>query len=93
MLDDAKGAEKDKAFLSSIQLKLSFAAIHTSAAAPLQLLYDLCTMPKYIGILREELHEVLKQHGNLGKQALLKLEKMDSMMKESQRFNPLLLSW
>ncbi|XXH02099.1 hypothetical protein Hte_008465 [Hypoxylon texense] len=92
MTDEAKGVEKEKSFLSKIQLKLSFAAIHTSAAAPVQLLYDLCTMPEYVAILRSELDQVLQEHGELNKQALAKLEKMDSIMKESQRFNPLLLS-
>lgn len=91
MTDEAKGVEKEKSFLSKIQLKLSFAAIHTSAAAPVQLLYDLCAMPEYVEILRAELDEVLQVYGELNKQALAKLEKMDSIMKESQRFNPLLL--
>lgn len=92
MSDSALGPEKDKAFIASIQLKLSFAAIHTSAAAPTQLLYDLCTMPQYIEPLREEVRANLAEHGSFTKRSLLKLEKMDSFMKESQRFNPLLLS-
>ncbi|KAI1208440.1 putative cytochrome P450 [Annulohypoxylon truncatum] len=91
MVDEAKGEEKEKNFISKIQLKLSFAAIHTSAAAPAQLLYDLCTHPEYIEILRSELHDVIGEKGEINKQSLVKLEKMDSIMKESQRFNPLLL--
>ncbi|KAI0179442.1 putative cytochrome P450 [Hypoxylon sp. FL1284] len=91
MADEAEGVEREKNFISKIQLKLSFAAIHTSAAAPVQLLYDLCVMPEYVDILRAELDQVLQEYGELNKQALAKLEKMDSIMKESQRFNPLLL--
>ncbi|KAI0113596.1 cytochrome P450 monooxygenase [Nemania sp. FL0031] len=91
MTEEAKGDENDMSFLAKIQLKLSFAAIHTSAAAPIQLIYDLCSMPEYIKALRSELHEVLQEYGVLDKQALAKLHKMDSIMKESQRFNPLLL--
>ncbi|TRX98021.1 hypothetical protein FHL15_001231 [Xylaria flabelliformis] len=91
MVEEARGDEKDMRFLSKIQLKLSFAAIHTSAAAPVQLIYDLCVMPEYIETLRSELYEVLREYGILNKQALTKLDKMDSVMKESQRFNPLLL--
>ncbi len=92
MFDNAVGEERDKNFIASIQLKLSFAAIHTSAAAPTQLLYDLCAMPEYIAPLRKEIESVLAEHGALTKKALLKLVKLDSFMKESQRFNPLLLS-
>jgi ent-kaurene oxidase len=92
MLESAQGAEAEEEFIASIQLKLSFAAIHTSAAAPTQILYDLCARPEYITPLRHEIEKVLVEHGAMNKQALLKLVKMDSFMKESQRFNPLLLS-
>lgn len=93
MLENAKDEETEKEFIASIQLKLSFAAIHTSAAAPTQLLYDLCARPEYLAPLRQEIAEVAAEHGGItNKQALRKLIKMDSFMKESQRFNPLLLS-
>lgn len=92
MLGAAAGEERDDHFIALIQLKLSFAAIHTSAAAPTQLLYDLCAMPEWISILREEIREVRETEEINSKGALAKLEKLDSFMKESQRFNPLLLS-
>jgi ent-kaurene oxidase len=92
MLESARREETEEQFIASIQLKLSFAAIHTSAAAPTQLLYDLCARPEYIAPLLCEIEEVMAEHGVMNKQALLKLVKMDSFMKESQRFNPLLLS-
>lgn len=92
MYQSAVGSEKDKAFIASIQLKLSFAAIHTSAAAPTQLLYDLCAMPRYIEPMREEVQTALAEHGSWTKQSLSHLKMLDSFMKESQRFNPLLLS-
>lgn len=93
MLENAEGDEKEKEFIASIQLKLSFAAIHTSAAAPTQLLYDLCARPEYIAPLRQEIQEVAEKHGGFtNKKALKELVKLDSFMKESQRFNPLLLS-
>lgn len=92
MTDDAKDEEKNDSFIASIQLKITFAALHTSAAAPTQLLYDLCCMPEYIAPLREEIEAVLAEYGSLNKAGLMKLHKLDSVMKESQRFNPLLLS-
>lgn len=91
MAEDAKGDEKDPAFLAGILLKVSFAAIHTSAAAPTQLLYDLCDMPEYIEPLRREIEENVDTKGLLSRQGFQGLTKLDSIMKESQRFNPLLL--
>lgn len=93
MVESARNEETKKEFIALIQLKLSFAAIHTSAAAPTQILYDLCARPEYIAPLRQEIEKVMSEHGSiLTKQALRKLVKLDSFMKESQRFNPLLLS-
>lgn len=94
MLGAAAGKEQDNSYIALIQLKLSFAAIHTSAAAPTQLLYDICAMPEWADILREEIDQVKRAAGGeiTDKQTLAKLDKLDSFMKESQRFNPLLLS-
>ncbi|KAF2764143.1 putative cytochrome P450 [Teratosphaeria nubilosa] len=91
MAQDAKGHERDKKFIASILLKVSFAAIHTSAAAPSQLLYDLCCRREYIEPLRLEVESVLDIDGNVDKRGFDKLLKLDSIMKESQRLNPLLL--
>ncbi|KAL8948613.1 MAG: hypothetical protein Q9222_005208 [Ikaeria aurantiellina] len=92
MVENAKGDETDEQFIADIQLKVSFAAIHTSAAAPTQLIYDLCQMPEIIAPLREELKAALEANdGHLTKQAFNMMPKMDSFLKESQRFNPLLL--
>ncbi len=92
MLESARGEEIEEQFISSIQLKLSFAAIHTSAAAPAQILYYWCARPEYIARLLCEIEEVMAEYGVMNKQALLKLVKMDRFMNESQCFNPLLLS-
>ncbi|KAK3177962.1 hypothetical protein OEA41_000094 [Lepraria neglecta] len=91
MSDQAKGSERNMKFIASILLKVSFAAIHTSAAAPSQLIYDLCAMPEYVEPLRKEVESVLDPDGNIDKKSFGQLVKLDSIMKESQRFNPLLL--
>ncbi|KAL8764502.1 MAG: hypothetical protein Q9194_007026, partial [Teloschistes cf. exilis] len=93
MMDNAKGPEEtDEAFIADIMLKVSFAAIHTSAAAPTQLIYDLCQIPEIVAPLREEMQAaLLETSGRWNKQAFNKMPKMDSFLKESQRFNPLLL--
>ncbi|KAL8635773.1 MAG: hypothetical protein Q9228_006769, partial [Teloschistes exilis] len=60
MMDNAKGPEEtDEAFIADIMLKVSFAAIHTSAAAPTQLIYDLCQIPEIVAPLREEMQAAL----------------------------------
>lgn len=92
MNEDAKGDERDLTFLAGILLKVSFAAIHTSAAAPSRLLYDLCAMPEYIEPLRREIEENELSDGGFDRHGFQGLAKLDSIMKESQRFNPLLLS-
>jgi ent-kaurene oxidase len=95
MSQDARGDESDGAFLAGILLKVSFAAIHTSAAAPTQLLYDLCARPEYVEPLRAEIAantpEGARHSHILPRKTLQNLRKLDSIMKESQRFNPLLL--
>ena len=91
MVDDAKDDESDHGFIADIQLKMSFAALHTSAATPLQVIYDLCSRPEYINPLREEIGEVISSKSPTDKQTLMILPKLDSFMRESQRFNPLLL--
>jgi len=93
MTEQAKGPEEqDKKFIAGILLKVSFAAIHTSAAAPSQLIFDLCERPEYFAPLRDEMEANIAGDGSIPKTAFPKLLKLDSIMKESQRFSPLLLS-
>ena len=92
LADGAEGRDREHNFLAYTALAVSFAAIHTSASVPAHLVYDLCARPEYIAQLREEVEEVLAESGAFTKAALAKLVKMDSFMKESQRFNPLVFS-
>ena len=92
MTDNAQGAENKPELIATLQLKLSHAALHTTAAAIIQVLYDLCLMPEYVEPLRNEIAEVQAKYPGLNKQALLELSKLDSFMRESMRHNPLLLS-
>ncbi|KAL6915486.1 hypothetical protein FSST1_006981 [Fusarium sambucinum] len=91
MAEQAEGDEKQLKFLAGILLKVSFAAIHTSAAAPSQLIFDLCAHPEITEPLRQELDSVCDVDGRIDKPGFRNMAKMDSFMKESQRFNPLLL--
>ncbi|KAI1370241.1 cytochrome P450 [Hypoxylon crocopeplum] len=70
-----------------IQLPLCAASIHTTTTTIIQCLFDLSTYPQYVSELRAEALQVLEaNNGSLTKQALIALEKLDSFIKEVQRF-------
>ncbi|KAH9834047.1 cytochrome P450 [Rhodofomes roseus] len=64
----------------------NFAAIHTSSKSMTQALYHLAECPVLAAPLREEVEEVIRDHG-WTKVAMSKMWKLDSFMRESQRFN------
>lgn len=70
------------------QLRLTMAAIHNTTMGITNNIFDLLAHPEYIEVLREEVKQVLAQEGGWTKQALARLWKLDSFMKESQRLNP-----
>lgn len=81
--------DKDYEYFAQLQLQLSFAAIHTTSMAVVNMLYDLVAWPENIEILRNEAKEQLAANGNsFGGRFVKNLQKMDSFMKESQRHNP-----
>lgn len=71
------------------QLLLSVVAIHTTSLTLMTLLYDLAANPHYIGLLREEIIETLREDGGWKKTSLYKMKLLDSCMKESQRVHVL----
>jgi len=70
-------------------LLLNFASIHTSSFAITNVLFDLVSSkPEHLDELRAEISTVLAEHGGAwDKRALAKMEKLDSVMRESQRVN------
>ena len=68
------------------QLSLSLAAIHTTTEVTTQALFDICEHPEVVQPLRDEIIEVISEHG-WAKTSLYKLKFMDSFLKESQRIN------
>jgi len=75
------------------ELMATFSSLYTVTATLSQTLFDLAARPEYLGPLREELAGVLVEDpGLVQKVSLIKLKKMDSFIKESQRMNPLGLS-
>ena len=73
------------------------AAIHTTTMATTAAIYDLAAHPEYIQPLRDEIQQVIDEDGQdvdgdgfmrLKKPSMPKLWKLDSFLKESQRFTP-----
>ncbi|KAJ5708917.1 hypothetical protein N7493_010251 [Penicillium malachiteum] len=91
MLDMAVD-EKDKdaeILAHHMLLLMSLAVVHTSSMAMCHALYDLLLMPEYLGPLREEINETLPGGwDNATKSSLDNQVRMDSFLKESQRFGP-----
>ncbi|KAK2728893.1 Dihydromonacolin L monooxygenase LovA 3 [Colletotrichum kahawae] len=73
------------------QITLSLVAIHTTSDLLQQTMIDLARNPELIKPLREEAVRVLGAEG-LKKTALYNLKLMDSVIKESQRMKPVMLS-
>lgn len=80
--------EREPAKLAHRLLLASQGAIHSTAMAATQALYDLCAHPEYHGLLREEIREHMPSDGHLTQTSLFRMQKLDSFIKESQRMSP-----
>lgn len=80
---------EDYEYLSHAQLQLSVAAIHTTSMALTNMIYDLVAKPELMTVIRDELKEALASNKGEWSGALMHgLQKTDSIMKESQRHQP-----
>jgi len=86
LMDEASPVEMSTRNLTLRIMSINFAAIHTSSTDFAHALYHLAAMPHYIPPLREEVEAVVNKEG-WTKSALSKMHKIDSFLKESQRFN------
>ncbi|KAB8272529.1 cytochrome P450 [Aspergillus minisclerotigenes] len=66
----------------------SMAVVHTSAMSITHGLYDLITMPQWLEPLRQEIQEIMPDWKSSSYSSLVSLRRLDSFLKESQRFNP-----
>ncbi|KAL7270798.1 hypothetical protein RUND412_006482 [Rhizina undulata] len=74
----------------SIQImSLNFAAIHTSSVTFMHTILEIAIRPEIIAPLRQEMAETIEAFGGLSHAALEKMELLDSVMHETQRFWPL----
>lgn len=91
MMEIAEAEEGEASALAHLEVVMSLASIHTSQMNAVHCLYDLLAHPEYLEPIREEIRTVVRQEGSWmkwEKPAFTKLRKLDSFMRESQRFNP-----
>lgn len=91
MMEIATENEGDPASLAHLEVVMSLASIHTSQMNAVHCLYDLITRPEFVEDIREEIRQVIQEDGGWDswqKTSFTKLRKLDSFMRESQRFNP-----
>ncbi|RDA95617.1 hypothetical protein CP533_1096 [Ophiocordyceps camponoti-saundersi (nom. inval.)] len=68
---------------------LSMAVVHTTAMASTHMLFDLVSDPDLLESLREEQRRILPGGwSTISQKAMLDMRLLDSLMRESQRFNP-----
>ncbi len=88
MIEEAEGDDLQPERLARLKLMSNLAAIHTSSMAITHAIYDLCEHPKYVQLLRDEVEQVLQNDNGWQPDTYTKLHKIDSFLKESQRFAP-----
>ncbi|KAF5021008.1 hypothetical protein F66182_6939 [Fusarium sp. NRRL 66182] len=86
-LDDAINARIEGIDLATVHITLAMVAIHTTADLLEKVLVVLSEHKELIEPLRQETVSVLSSHG-LSSSGLAHLELMDSVLKETQRQNP-----
>ena len=91
MMEISSPQESNPSDLAHLEVVMSLASIHTSQMNAVHVLYDLAARPGYFEPLREEIIQIIKEDGpwrKWRKPSFSKLRKLDSIMRESQRFNP-----
>ncbi|KAI5119872.1 hypothetical protein M0805_008543 [Coniferiporia weirii] len=85
LVDEAEGKQRTVEALTQLILALNFASVHTTSTFT-HALFHLAARPEYIEPLREEAERVIETEG-WTKAAMGKMRKIDSFLKESQRYS------
>lgn len=87
LMDSNKADHLDVPFLTNQTLFVATAATRSTAASIVNTTFDLIAFSQYQEELREEIDQVLIGCGGWSLDAIQKMEKLDSFIKESQRLN------
>ncbi|EFR05353.1 hypothetical protein MGYG_08364 [Nannizzia gypsea CBS 118893] len=80
---------KNLEFQAKNQLMAAFTSMHTTSMNACHALFELAAAPEHVAPLREEIEKVLAEEGCItSKAAMMKLRKLDSFFRETQRLNP-----
>ncbi|KAJ3478574.1 hypothetical protein NLI96_g9659 [Meripilus lineatus] len=88
IMEVAEGEEREIPALVQRILAINFAAIHTSSMSFAHALYHLAQNPEYALPLRQEVESVVAEEG-WTKNAMQKMRKVDSFLRECQRYHSL----
>jgi len=80
--------ERDPALLACRIIGVNFAAIRTTSLTFTHALYRLAAHPEYVTVLREEIDTIVAEEG-WTKDVMQRMARLDSFMRESQRFEGL----
>ncbi|KAJ3785534.1 cytochrome P450 [Lentinula aff. detonsa] len=86
LLDEAQDEQRTVSDLVTRILAIEVAAIHTTSTAFCNALYQLAAHPEVVAPLREEIEAVVEESG-WTKEAVSKMRKLDSFLKETLRFS------
>ncbi|KAF8994947.1 cytochrome P450, partial [Cyathus striatus] len=83
-LEHATGDQRTVRELAIRVMVINTGAIHTTTMAFTHVLYDLAIHPEYVTAMREEVESIIEEYG-WTKDAIDKMHKVDSFIKESMR--------
>ncbi|KAI8990629.1 cytochrome P450 [Trametes punicea] len=86
IMDAAETRDNSDEAIARRVLLINFAAIHTSSNSVTHALYHLAERPDYQQALREEIEPIIREEG-WTKNAMGRMWKLDSFLRESQRYN------
>lgn len=84
--ETAKGRDRDPETLAHLQVLLALASVHTTLLRMVNVLYDLMANPEHFDDLRAEIKWT--SQGGWDTSSYSRLQKLDSVLRESQRMSP-----
>lgn len=88
LVDAAKGRDRDSSTLSHVQVLLALASVHTTLLRMVNVLYDITANPQLFALLESEIEGIQSIDNDWFPSAYNRLEKLDSVLRESQRMSP-----
>ncbi|CAI6331422.1 unnamed protein product [Periconia digitata] len=89
LAETAKGRDRNAETLAHVEVLLALASVHTTLLRMVNVLYDITADSACLAELRAEIEDVaVAEKGKWTYAAYARLEKLDSVMRESQRMSP-----